>query len=179
MIVGFTGRARVGKDTAAGIVSKRYGLPSLAFADPLKEAAIHMFGITRDMAYGVNYDREQTVYPWEISVREMLQKIGTECAREVFRQDFWLMRASITMETDPVYSEGFVMSDIRFDNEAEWVLDKGGIVIMLHRSSGGIAEEHKSERGVSSHLVTKRIPNENTVGDLEILLKEVIDGRNN
>lgn len=179
MIVGLTGRARSGKDTAGEIISRLYGLPALSFADPLKEAAIHMFGITRDMAYGINYDREQLVYPWEMSVRQMLQELGTECAREVFRPDFWMMRADITVETDPAYSGGFVMRDIRFDNEAEWVLDKGGIVIMLHRSVGGIPEEHKSERGVSCHLVTKRVPNENTIGDLEILLKGVLDGRNN
>lgn len=174
MIVGLTGRARSGKDTAGVIISKLYGLPDLAFADPLKEAAMRMFGITREMAYGINYDREQIVEPWGISVREMLQKLGTECAREVFRQDFWMVRADISLATDPMYSGGFVMKDIRFDNEAEWVLDKGGVVLQLHRSAGGIPEEHASERGVSSHLITARIPNEHTIPDLEILLETAL-----
>lgn len=174
MIIGLTGRARSGKDTAGAIISRLFGLPGLAFADPLKEAAIPMFGLTRDMVYGINYDREQIVQPWGMSVRDMLQRLGTECAREVFRQDFWMMRADITLATDPMYAEGFVMKDIRFDNEAEWILDKGGVVLMLHRSVGGIAEEHKSERGVSDHLISKRIPNEGTLGDLEILLETAL-----
>lgn len=176
MIVGITGRARSGKDTAAGIIAKLCGVTELAFADPLKEAAMCMFGITRDMAYGINYNREQIVEPWGISVREMLQKLGTECARHVFRDDFWMVRADIELERNEMYGGGFIVTDIRFDNEADWVSSKGGRIIKMHRSQGGIAEDHSSEHGVSHCLIDHFIPNEGTIGDLEILLEGVIHG---
>jgi len=179
VIVGLTGRARSGKSTAANIISKAYGITEIAFADPLKEAAIHMFGITRDMAYGVNYNREEVVQPWGISVRTMLQKLGTECARMVFQDDFWTVRADIEVESNPMYFDGFILTDVRFDNEAKWVADRGGVVIHLHRTVGGIGNEHASEKGVSGSLIDHHVPNEGTVADLEILLRGVLDGRNN
>lgn len=179
MIIGITGRARSGKDTAAGIIARLCGITDLAFADPLKEAVICMFGITRDMAHGINYDREQIVEPWGISVREMQQKLGTECARKVFREDFWMVRADLELARNEMYAGGFIMTDIRYDNEAQWVLDKGGRIIKMHRTVGSISEEHSSEHGVSHNLVDHFIPNEGTKGDLEILLEGVIYGANN
>ena len=179
MIVGLTGRARSGKDTAAAILSKKLKVYPLSFADPLKQAAMAMFGITFEMAHGIGYDRELIVEPWGISVREMLQKLGTECARKVFRDDFWMVRADITLECDMTYVNGFICTDIRFDNEAQWVKDKGGIILSLHRSQGAIADDHASEKGVSSILIDHYVPNEGTISDLEVLLSGVFDGRYN
>ena len=150
MIIGLAGKARAGKTTAADYITNKYEIQQYAFADPLKAAAIELFGITRQMAYGhEGYDREQIVPQWGISVREMLQKLGTECMRMNFGVDFWTKRAEIAANQ---YTH-LVISDIRFDNEAQWVKDQGGIVINIFRYSG-INSNHTSEHGISVYDYT-------------------------
>lgn len=176
MIVGITGRARSGKDTAGDYIQSRYGIPKMSLAGPLKKAVTHMFGITQEMAEGSNYDRQQIVEPWGISVREMLQKLGTEGARRVFGDDFWTMRADIELSQKPgYYSKGFVMTDIRSDNEAQWVATKGGVVIKVERDLEGICNRHSSEKGVSPALVDHHIINNGTIPDFKSELRSILD----
>lgn len=172
MVVGICGKARAGKDTAGAYLSKKLGIPTVAFADALKLSAVAMFGITSDMAYGINYDREQIVEHWGISVREMLQKLGTECAREVFRDDFWVRRLQQLVRIDPCYSEGFIVTDVRFDNEAQWVLDMGGKMVHISRRDSILesADGHSSEDGVNPNLVNSFVSNDHDVQDLHIVL---------
>jgi len=145
MIIGLAGKARAGKTTAADYISAKYEIPTYAFADPLKAAACQLFGIAPQMAYGTGgYDREQIVPQWGISVREMLQKLGSECMRMNFGADFWTKRAEIVTNQH----RHLIISDVRFDNEADWVKSKAGIVINITRESS-INSSHASERGVS------------------------------
>lgn len=177
MILGLAGRARSGKDTAGLFIERAFGIPTVAFADPLKRAAMEMFGISEHMAYGVDgYDREQIVHPWGISVREMLQKLGTECGREVFFEDFWSRRLEALVNSDEMYAEGYVVTDVRFDNEAEWIKKQGGMVLNIHRPSPEAVRIHTSESGVSLSLIDKVIPNVGTVKDLHKTLMEVLSG---
>ena len=177
MIVGLTGRARSGKSTAGVFIERNYGIPAVAFADPLKKAAMSMFGISEHMAYGADgYDRERIVEPWGISVREMLQKLGTDCARQVFFDDFWVRRLDAEVESNEEYSDGFVVTDVRFDNEAKWIKDRGGVVLSLHRNSPEGVRAHKSEDGVSHEYIDKYIPNVSTIADLQRLVVEALNG---
>ena len=145
MIIGLAGKARAGKTTAANYITIKYDIHEYAFADPLKTAAVELFGITRQMAYGYEYDREQIVNGWGISVREMLQKLGTECMRMNFGDDFWTKRAEIAVSK---YTH-LIISDVRFDNEARWIKNKGGIVINITRASIDIDSNHVSESGIT------------------------------
>jgi len=161
-IFGITGLARSGKNTTAEYLASKYSLPILSFADPLKEAAVSLFGITEDMAYGFyDYDREQIVPEWGISVREMLQRLGTECMRKEFGEDFWLRRAEQTIK-HPVYKNGFILSDIRFDNEAEWIKSKGGTILSIERNLSK-QHGHVSEDRINVDLLDYIIPNTNTI----------------
>lgn len=57
MRIGITGLTGVGKDTAAKILSEMSGIPLIAFAKPLHDAAIHVFGA--DCLERDNKEREQ------------------------------------------------------------------------------------------------------------------------
>ena len=59
-----------------------------------------------------------------------------------------------------------VISDCRFNNEAEAVLAAGGIVIEVTRADINEVAAHSSENGISSKLVTFRIDNNGTLQDL-------------
>ena len=168
MIIGLAGKARAGKTTAADYIAAKHEIHSYAFADPLKAAACQLFGITPQMAYGTGgYDREQIVTQWGISVREMLQKLGTECMRMNFGADFWTKRAEIAADQH----RHLIISDLRFDNEAAWVKSKGGIVINITRESC-LNSQHASEMGINEY--DHQIENNGSVFILHAQLTEIL-----
>lgn len=71
--------------------------------------------------------------------REALQSVGTNVARELFGDDFWINRALSD-------NKDIIISDLRFRNEYEVVCSKGGICIYIDR--GIEPGNHKSEREV-------------------------------
>lgn len=176
MIIGIAGLKRAGKDTAADYLSVRYSLYKCAFADPVKRTAMQMFNLTEEQAWGLNgYDREQVTEPWGISVREILQKVGTECARNVFREDFWLVRLGDFLDKTN-YGRRFVVSDVRFDNEAHWIHERGGYVIKIIRPNA-VQEEtdtHTSEGRVT--VYDWSVPNNGTILQLKEKLDNVVQG---
>ena len=178
MLIGISGLKRTGKDTSAKYIRHLCGLNGYAFADPLKQAAMHMFNISRTMAYGLKgYDREQIVPEWGISVRDMLQKLGTECAREIFYENFWLIRAESELSFNPAYRNGAVISDVRFDNEALWIKSKGGLVINIVKSLEQDLDDHASEQGISPRYITHTVLNDGSIDDLYDKLSEIIKSK--
>jgi hypothetical protein len=141
-LIGITGRARTGKDTSANYLVQAFGFKQVSFAAPLKAAAAIMLGITEDMVNGTGYDREEVNPDWGFSVREFLQKLGTEGCREAFREDFWINRARIEVESATV---PVVISDVRFENEAEFIRKSGGVLLHIHRNTG-LTHAHRSEQ---------------------------------
>nr|DAP77650.1 MAG TPA: deoxynucleoside monophosphate kinase [Caudoviricetes sp.] len=81
MRIGFMGLAGVGKDTAAKLLHEMSGIPLIAFAKPLHDAAIHVFGA--DALERDNKERElpftkemfERFYSYHIG---FLQKVQTQ-----------------------------------------------------------------------------------------------------
>jgi len=147
-IIGLSGKARCGKDTVAEYISAVYsGVEVYALAGPLKEAASIMFNIPLNHFFDADKKEVEDGF-WGISPREIAQKVGTECGREVFRQDFWLKRCESQMNDAP---DIFIVSDIRFDNEADWVKEQGGQIWHIERPDlgEGVVRDHISENGVT------------------------------
>lgn len=186
MIIGIAGLARSGKDTAAVHIAAREGLYGCAFADGVKRTAMEMFNLSEEQVFGLNgYDREKKVGPWDISVREILQKVGTECGRNVFRLDFWPIRLGQRLQekqedrATPMYNylKNFIVSDVRFPNEVDWITAKGGRVIEIARPETsdltvGI-EGHASEVGGLS--VNATVSNNGSIIQLNHALDECVD----
>lgn len=152
IIIGLTGRAGAGKDTAAAYLCETYGFVQTSFADPirsmvqlfLEEAGIdHAFVHERDL-------KEVPVPALGVSARQMMQVLGTEVGRHV-SHDLWLrhleLRLGLTVGAQPVHDR-IVVSDVRFPNEETWVHARGGRVIRLHRDQAGSVRHHASERYV-------------------------------
>lgn len=178
MIIGIAGKARAGKDTAADYLAEATALTKVSFASNVKKTAMAMFGLSEAQVYGRGVDREAIVEPWGISIREILQKIGTECGREVFRQDIWQVRLYEDLMSLGKHKH-FIVSDVRFNNEAAWVQSLGGFVINIVRPSSPTvgAVGHASEQGVTVYDAS--VANDGSVEDLYSKLYEVIDGRFN
>jgi len=107
----------------------------------------------------------------------MLQMIGTEGGRELFRNDMWVRRAEaewLKLQADvaevakrgtPV-TQGMVITDVRFPNEAHWILSEGGIVLNIDRPGVGPQSDHASEKPLPKELVSAVIANHGTVKEL-------------
>ena len=175
-IIGLTGKARAGKDTVAEILNSHFALEAYSFADPLKKASEHLFGLTHREAFGLGgYDREEVDPFWGMSVREMQQKLGTECMRDVFCKDFWVKSLERLLESQG--EREYVVSDVRFQNEADFVIAQGGVIIEIVRPGVGIGEEasaHVSEGGITSRSISTIITNSGSLDDLERAVVETV-----
>lgn len=154
-LIAFTGLPRSGKDSAADWLCM-HGYVRLAFAHPLKDAAAILLGRPAHECYGLcDFDREAVMPEWGFSMRDFLQRFGTEAMRNNFGQDFWNkhMRnriAALTM--NGATHRAVVITDCRFENEAALVREFDGIVVEIRRP-GLVASAHVSDAGVVPDVV--------------------------
>jgi len=160
MIIGLTGKAGTGKDTAADYLVNRHGFAKLSFATALKRGLNAMFGFS--MKQWDDREWKETVLP-ELgkSPRQLAQTLGTEWGRQLVKQDLW---PSLAM-AEAVGMTNAVLTDVRFDNEAHAVNNEHGYVIRIERNVQAVAE-HSSETGISAHLVADTIINNGSVHDM-------------
>ena len=107
--------------------------------------------------------------------------MGTEVLRGLFGED---VHADLTFkDIKELRKEGnkdFVISDLRFDNEAEIIRKHGGTIwrVCSDRESDVSSEnaEHASESGIKNSLVTDVIDNYGTLEDLKSLTFKKLEG---
>jgi hypothetical protein len=99
------------------------------------------------------------------TVRHALQTLGTNWGRDMIHKDTWTNAAMNEARDVMIRGYGVVFDDVRFDNEAEAILNAGGVIIRINRP--GVAQmAHASELGVSDHLITTTIDNNSSEADL-------------
>lgn len=166
VLIGITGKKRHGKDTIAQYLAVRYGFTQFSFAGPLKEACRSLFGFDDRQLYGDGKEEEDPY--WKITPRRALQFVGTDVIREHtgalipdIGSDFWLRRFRREYDARKAECDGpfnAVVSDVRFQNEVDYIVAMGGIVIKVHRPGVGDNDAHASERGIDeltgcAHLI--------------------------
>lgn len=140
MIVGLLGFIGSGKGTAGDIL-KDLGFTPMSFAKGVKDVAAEMFDWPRHLLEG-DTDvsrkwREQPDNFWskefgkEFTPRLALQLMGTEVGRDVFHKDFWVIKMKKYIMENP--EQNFVITDVRFRNEMQFVHDLGGTLIEIQR----------------------------------------------
>ena len=142
VIIGLTGRAGSGKDTAAAYLAARYGFHRAAFADALREtvaAFLRAGGIT-DMGWMHDPARKNTPIPGiGYSARHLMQTLGTEWARNCLDPWTWVrileQRLGMTVDAERPVAPRIVVTDARFPNEARWLGLHCAPIIRLHRNS--------------------------------------------
>lgn len=148
VLIGLAGPARSGKDTAAGILAARYGFATFAFAAALKEALCIMCDLHPDMLDGDLKEKPIKRLGGK-SPREMLQTLGTEWGRETICDDIWIEKFRVRwMRENLARSPGLLVTDVRFENEAEAIRAEGGVIWHVARPDAPGVAEHKSEAGV-------------------------------
>jgi hypothetical protein len=140
MIVGLLGFIGSGKGTAGDIL-KDIGFTPVSFAKGVKDVAAEMFGWPRHLLEGdTQHSREWREQPdefWskefgkEFTPRYALQLMGTEVGRDVFHKDFWVIKLKNYIDNAP--EQNYVITDVRFQNEIDFIDRQGGILIEVRR----------------------------------------------
>lgn len=162
-IIGIAGRAGAGKNTVAEMIP---GAAVFGFADPLYEGLAAMLGVPEDMLRS-RRSKESPLKWLGKSPRELMQTLGTEWGRGMVAQDLWLRIAKQRIET---YGGTIVFSDVRFDNEAEWIRNQGGEVWLVERDQEA-RHTHSSEAGISYHLIDRVIDNRGPLEHTRMLVE--------
>jgi len=171
-IIGFCGKAGVGKGEASRIiVDMDPNIPVKVFplAAELKRIASQEFG------WGGEKDEKG---------RKLLQTLGTECGRMYGGESFWVNKweskvrswldehANSNRDEYPIV----ICDDVRFDNEAQRIIDLDGTIVHLTGRAYDMGENsgHVSEKGINPDLITYTIVNDGTLNQFESLIKKCL-----
>ena len=176
-LIGVCGTAGSGKDVAANFLTTRYGYTKYALSSPIKFAISQLFGLSDDV-WNCDAKDEPLDKLGGKAPRDLAQTLGTEWGRNLVDPDVWIRFAAQELsdlnlghETFVATSDhitphpGFVISDIRFGNEARWINENGGVVIRIDRpaylNTRAINNvEHISEDGVPEAYIDAVIDND-------------------
>lgn len=199
LIVGFVGLMGSGKGTAGELLVKKYGFKPDSFAAPVKDAVAALFNWPRHLLEGDTVEsrafREQPDAYWSLVMgrqytpREALQKMGTEVGRNIYHKDLWVKSLELRVRRA---QSNVVITDVRFPNEVDAILNQGGRVIVIERGEkprhydaalalnkqtnwegtiqhlGEHPDSHYSEWAwIGYPLLKERIKNDGTVEELE------------
>ncbi|TXG84663.1 MAG: hypothetical protein E6R13_02880 [Spirochaetes bacterium] len=133
-----------------------------------------------------------------MTVRELLQKLGTEAMREGLHTNVWVNALMADYKPRPnkavaefLAAEGlsqsmnagqtelpnWIITDMRFPNEMEAIVEKGGITIRVVRT-GTVTGTHPSETALDGHTMHYEIINDGTIEDLIEKVREILIERN-
>lgn len=181
LIVGLIGKKRSGKDTFASTLVEERGFRRLAFADALKDAALSLDPLIRfeqDETYLRQGSTSYEVGPHVERLSSVVERLGWEAAKEVrevrrtlqnygvaireIDPDFWL-RAVVDQMQDPGL---YVVTDVRFPNEAEAIVNAGGTVVRIVRPGLDSTDTHASETALDGYPADLDVLNAGTVAML-------------
>lgn len=182
-IIAPVGYARVGKDEFAKVLVEEHGYTRFAFADKLRDCVYALNPIVVSKR-GDSWRPVQAVieeYGWDgykesvygDAIRGLLQRMGTEVGRDLIDENIWLR------ELDKVESDKIVITDARFGNELQYVLNKGGSLIHVKREGFGPVNGHISETAHLEYVdkVVDRIWNNGTLEEYRNVIKATIKAR--
>lgn len=182
-IVGLSGYAQSGKDTAAqGLIE--IGFTRIAFADILRQVAyaldpyVNLNEIGQSVRFG-HFQRLSRVIDnqgWDIAkekypdVRRTLQRLGTEAGRDILGTDIWVNTALDNAHGD------IVVTDVRFPNEVRGIEERGGIVIRIIRPGIGPKNDHASETSLDNYDFNYWVTNDGTSEQLQERVVRMVRG---
>ena len=177
-LIGMIGRRRSGKDSFAETLVDAFGYARVAFADPLREAALGLDPLVgpaalpgdpvakyRRLSYVVDAIGWESAKDCVPEVRSTLQRLGTDAIRAL-DSEFWVRTA---MQRVAATSSPVVVTDCRFQNEAEAVRRAGGYLVRVVRpgaTSADASDLHASETALDDYPEDFYVDNSGTLADL-------------
>lgn len=171
-LIGLCGCARCGKDTAAKRLIEK-GWRRVAFADALKADVIYALTRATKKAYVPRADHPSWTMFEDPASKEKLRPLMVEYGRAMraIKDDYWIQR----LLRDYLRGAGrFVVTDVRYANEANWIRERGGKVIRIVRPGFEPvnAEETASLKLVSADFEVLNDSTPETLGQIVLGLAE-------
>lgn len=153
MIIGISGKKQSGKDTfleLANQIRSEEGRPLFKckkFADKVKEICALVTCRPLYMFYDAKYYNDILPEYGNMTIRQLQQKVGTDLFRQNLHPDTWINALNIeTFKED----EDYIITDVRFKNEAKRIKSLGGILVRVNRSNSN-TDKHPSETGLDDY----------------------------
>lgn len=153
-LIGLTGRAGSGKDTAGLYLAERYGFVEASFAEPIREMACMLaehVGLYHSWVTEPSM-KNLPMPGFAFSARQLMQRIGTEAVRTL-DPNAWITalarHVGLGEGMTPVHDR-IVITDVRFPNEAAWLELNAGHLLRLQRTAAAPVAEHESERHIDA-----------------------------
>lgn len=163
MIIGISGKAGSGKDTAAKMLEVLYANPDISyenfanrryrnfadiqvihFADILKETVQVLFGIS-EWETNTQEGKKTTISWIGKTVRELLQGVG-QGLRDAIDPDLWVKALFANTEG----WSNYIIADVRYPNELKAIKERDGILLRIDRKGAG-AGNHSSETALDDY----------------------------
>jgi hypothetical protein len=125
LIVAVSGHIGSGKDTLGDYLVKEFNFIKLKLAYPIYDLVATLLGIydSVNLSHRDKFDdrewKENNVFrigDISYTVRQLLQKVGTECFRMGLQDDIWIQLLLKEIKQYPV-DQHLVITDLRFKNE--------------------------------------------------------------
>ncbi len=163
-LVGLTGYARAGKDTAAGALLDGEWT-RMAFADGVRDLALAIdpWVMCEDDSYeGERLSTWITDHGWDgakalPNIRGLLQTIG-KAVRDTVGPRAWV--EALENRWWAANRPDTVITDVRYPNEGAWIQRNGGIVIRIDRPGVGPVNGHESETLVDAVVADAVVVND-------------------
>jgi hypothetical protein len=203
-LIGISGKIGSGKDTVATIIQELYPQYEVKkFAGKLKDIASILTGIPVEKFEDQEFKKTDLgkewsyVYPDQyyddgesvmvcMSVRQLLQKLGTDALRDNLHENVWvnaLMADYVEKPVNVLEGEGYrledtlpnwIITDTRFPNEAKIIEEKDGILLRVERSTCNLGT-HPSETALDDFPFEHVIFNNGSMDDLRNEVKKFLE----
>lgn len=176
-VIGLTGAAGSGKDSVAEIICEQYRFIRLGFADSIYEMA-SIIARTPVHVLQKREGKEVILERLGVSSRRLLQTLGTEWGRILINENLWVNHLDDELKSieSRLGLNGLVISDVRFQNEVDFVHNMGGEVWRVGRPNNPyvIGSQHESEK--FEFEVDDVVVNSGTLHDLRAAVMSTMNG---
>jgi cytidylate kinase len=197
-LIGISGKMGSGKDTAAmlikrilsnkeltdntiahlvknpnGTVQDNSGWQIKKFSTKLKEVVAVLTGAPVEKLDDQNFKKHMIGEHWDMTFRELMQKIGTEAMRNVINQDVWVNSLFDSHDEYKTYGEfrKWIITDVRFKNEAAAIKSRKGIILRIENDRCD-KSDHTSETELDNFSFDYTIDNNSSIEDLAIEIRK-------
>lgn len=156
------------------------------YAGKLKDIASHLTGIDiekfEDQEFKkTNLSSEWNIHGMPMTVREFLQKLGTNALRDGLHSNIWVNALFADYNCVPADRapggwdcDNWVITDVRFPNEAKAIKDRGGIMIRVDRPGVSPINNHPSETSLDQWKFDYKLVNNSDIFTLKDSVKQIL-----
>lgn len=181
VLVGLMGIKESGKSSGATYLVEKFQFIEKSFAEPLKKTCGELFMLSDEQMFGSQAQKETPDPRWfDCTPRKMFQFVGTDLLRDNMEKimpgigkNIFTHRFKMWYEEEMKKNPNLrvVVSDVRFQNEIDFIQSLGGVVIKINRPSVLTNDMHPSEMELQSITTFDRLIN--NTGSLHDFYSEI------